>query len=184
MSAAALNEKGHPLLILDVADVVRSAEQMMVSRTQPACSLSSPTLYGASSSASCSSVSDAAAVQKRVLVVDDSMTVRAMEKKLLQNRGYEVDVAVDGAEGWNTLRMNSYDLVITDVDMPRMSGIELIEKMRAYEATKDLPVVVVSYKDRAEDQMAGLNAGANYYLTKSSFHDDGLINAVVDLIGP
>ncbi len=178
VSAAALSEKGHPILILDVADVVRSAEKLM----GPARLAFAPSLYG--EAAPVLSPVLEAAVQKRVLVVDDSMTVRAMEKKLLQNRGYTVDVAVDGAEGWNAVRMEPYDLVVTDVDMPRMSGIELIEKMRAYEGTKNLPVIVVSYKDRAEDQMAGLNAGANYYLTKSSFHDDGLINAVVDLVGP
>ena len=112
------------------------------------------------------------------------MTVRAIEQKLLENRGYAVDIAVDGAEGWNRVRMTEYDLVITDVDMPRMSGIELIKQMRDYRSTQQIPVIVVSYKDRKEDQMAGLEAGANYYLTKSSFHDDGLINAVVDLIGP
>ena len=94
-----------------------------------------------------------------------------------------MDIATDGAEGWNAVRMNAYDLVITDVDMPRMNGIELIEQMRAYRPTQKLPVIVVSYKDKAEDQLAGLQAGASYYLTKSSFHDDGLINAVVDLIG-
>ncbi|MEO0806469.1 MAG: response regulator, partial [Cyanobacteria bacterium J06643_4] len=120
---------------------------------------------------------------KKVLVVDDSLTVRAMEKKVLQNHGYQVDVAVNGAEGWNAVRMNTYDLVITDIDMPRMNGIELIEQMRAYRSTQHLPVIVVSYKDREADQLAGLEAGANYYLTKSSFHNDGLITAVVDLIG-
>ncbi len=174
ISAAALTDKGTPVLILDVADVWRSAEKIagqdfsQGSSQEPA----GPKQKFPKEMA-----------QKRVLVVDDSMTVRAMEQKMLQNCGYAVDVAVDGVEGWNAMRMATYDLVITDVDMPRMSGIELIEKMRAYSATKGVPVIVVSYKDRAEDQMAGLAAGANYYLTKSSFHDDGLTNAVLDLIG-
>ena len=186
VSSAALTEKGEPILILDVADVLRSAAKLAVSDVG--------LMSGVTGSLSASSAktdsqkagqkgSKSASVQKRVLVVDDSMTVRAMEKKLLQNRGYTVDVAVNGAEGWNAVRMNAYDLVVTDVDMPRMNGIELIQKMRDYAPTRRLPVIVVSYKDRQEDQLAGLNAGANYYLTKSSFHDDGLINAVVDLIG-
>jgi two-component system, chemotaxis family, sensor histidine kinase and response regulator WspE len=183
ISAAALSEKGTPILMLDVADVLRSAEKIAGGRLSWT---KSPAIKSPASADQALKVSATAAPAegiKHVLVVDDSMTVRAMEKKLLQNRGYKVDVAIDGAEGWNAVRMNAYDLVITDVDMPRMNGIELIAKMRAHEATQRLPVIVVSYKDRPEDQLAGLHAGANYYLTKSSFHDDGLINAVVDLIG-
>ncbi len=188
ISAAALSEKGNPILMLDVADVLRSAEKIAAGSLSWAKAPAAKTqsVHASARLSTKASTAEAQSVLssgKHVLVVDDSMTVRAMEKKLLQNRGYKVDVAIDGAEGWNAVRMNSYDLVITDVDMPRMSGIELISKMRANEATQSLPVIVVSYKDRAEDQLAGLHAGANYYLTKSSFHDDGLINAVIDLIG-
>ncbi|NOX27810.1 MAG: hybrid sensor histidine kinase/response regulator [Gammaproteobacteria bacterium] len=120
---------------------------------------------------------------KRILIVDDSMTVREVERKLLLQCGYEVDVAVDGLDAWNTLRKNSYELVITDVDMPRMNGIELVEKIKAESRYCGLPVVIVSYKDRDDDRERGLLAGADYYLTKGSFHDDTLRNAVVDLIG-
>ncbi|MGC1305912.1 MAG: response regulator [Phormidesmis sp.] len=174
ISSAALTETGDPILILDVADVVRSAEKIVRSR-QPEAPAVGTSLAEREQGEQ--------PTQKRVLVVDDSLTVRAMEKKLLQNRGYAVDVAINGAEGWNAVRMNRYNLVVTDVDMPRMSGIELITQMRAHPPTQHLPVIIVSYKDRKEDQLAGLKAGADYYLTKSSFHDNGLINAVVDLIG-
>ena len=116
-------------------------------------------------------------------MVDDSITVREMERKLLQNRGYQVDVAVNGMEGWNTVRSGNYDLVISDIDMPRMNGIELVRQIKGHPQLKSLPVIIVSYKDRQEDQIAGLDAGANYYLTKSSFHDNSLLNAVMDLIG-
>ncbi len=120
---------------------------------------------------------------KRILVVDDSMTVREVERKLLRQCGYEVDIAVDGLDAWNILHKNSYELVITDVDMPRMNGIELVEKIKAESRYCGLPVVIVSYKDRDDDRERGLLAGADYYLTKGSFHDDTLRNAVVDLIG-
>jgi two-component system sensor histidine kinase and response regulator WspE len=66
------------------------------------------------------------AVRKKVLVVDDSLTVRELERKLLANRGYQVTVAVDGMDGWNAVRAEHFDLVITDIDMPRMDGIELV----------------------------------------------------------
>jgi len=115
--------------------------------------------------------------------VDDSLTVREVERKLLENSGYTVVTAVDGIDGFNTLQKEVFDLVITDVDMPRMNGIQFVEKIKSDPNYKDIPVMIVSYKDREEDRLLGLNAGANYYLTKSSFHDESLINAVIDLIG-
>jgi two-component system, chemotaxis family, sensor histidine kinase and response regulator WspE len=120
---------------------------------------------------------------KRILVVDDSFTVRETERKLLERSGYEVKTANDGMEGWNAVRSAKFDLVISDVDMPRMNGIEFVKKVKTDERLKVLPVIIVSYKDREEDRLKGLEAGANYYLTKSSFQDDTLVKAVQDLIG-
>ena len=120
---------------------------------------------------------------KRILVVDDSVTVREVQRSLLQNRGYVVEVAVDGVDGWNALRAGSYNLTITDVDMPRMTGIELVSKIKADPKLHTFPVIIVSYKDREEDRMRGLDAGADRYLTKSSFHDETLLSAVAELIG-
>jgi len=121
--------------------------------------------------------------RKRVLVVDDSLTVRELERKLLVNRGFDVAVAVDGMDGWNMLRSEDFDLVVTDVDMPRMDGIELVSRIKADPRLQGVPVMVVSYKDREEDRRRGLDAGADYYLAKGSFHDDALLDAVEDLIG-
>ncbi|MBK1883907.1 response regulator [Luteolibacter pohnpeiensis] len=123
-------------------------------------------------------------VAKHVLVVDDSLTVRELERKLLTERGYEVTTAVDGMDGLSTLREGKFDMVITDVDMPRMDGIELVEKIRANPHFRDLPVMIVSYKDRQEDRERGLEAGADYYLAKSSFHSDELARMVEQFIGP
>src|SRR5262249_21771583 len=94
-----------------------------------------------------------------------------------------VDVAVDGMDGWNAVRQGNYDLVITDVDMPRMDGIELTTLIKKDANFKSVPVMIVSYKDREEDRMRGLEAGADYYLTKGSFHDETLLQVVMDLIG-
>jgi two-component system sensor histidine kinase and response regulator WspE len=121
--------------------------------------------------------------RKRILVVDDSITVRELERQLLQSRGFAVDVAVDGMDGWNAVRSGHYDLVVTDVDMPRMDGIGLVSLIKADPSRKDVPVVIVSYKDREEDRLRGLDAGANRYLTKSSFHDETFLNTIIDLIG-
>ena len=168
ISAAALLDDGSPVLILDVADLLVSIDKLAgeghLQRLQ-----ANGTQVGMQA--------------KRVLVVDDSLTVREMERKLLQARGFEVDVAVDGIDGWNAVRSGDYQLVITDVDMPRLDGIELVTLMKQDERLHRLPVMIVSYKDRAEDRARGMSAGADYYLTKGSFHDETLLNAVVDLIG-
>jgi two-component system, chemotaxis family, sensor histidine kinase and response regulator WspE len=176
ISAAALMEDGALVLIIDVSDLVQSMNTL----------LTSDRLLSVSVAASPQPAqSDAVVIHdpKRVLVVDDSITVREMERKLLQNRGYRVEVAVDGMEGWNAVRAQPYDLVISDIDMPRMNGIELIQQIKQHPRLKSIPVIVVSYRDREEDRLQGLEAGADYYLTKSSFHDDTLIEAVRDLIG-
>jgi two-component system sensor histidine kinase and response regulator WspE len=109
--------------------------------------------------------------------------VREMERKLLAARGYQVDIAIDGIDGWNVVRSGDYDLVITDVDMPRMDGIELVALIKKDVHLHKLPVMIVSYKDRAEDRARGMTAGADYYLTKGSFHDETLLEAVFELIG-
>src|SRR5690606_5036613 len=98
---------------------------------------------------------------KRVLVVDDSITVRELERQLLESRGFAVDVAVDGMDGWNAVRSGHYDLVVSDVDMPRLDGIGFVRHIRQDPRFASLPVVIVSYKDREEDRLRGLEAGAN-----------------------
>ena len=115
--------------------------------------------------------------------MDDSLTVRELVRKILTGHGYLADVAVDGVEGWKAVRAGHYDLVITDVDMPRLDGIELATLIKKDPLFKSLPVMIVSYKDCEEDRLRGLDAGADYYLTKGGFHDETLLQAVVDLIG-
>jgi two-component system sensor histidine kinase and response regulator WspE len=168
ISAGALMDDGTPLLIVDVDDLVRSVQKLSAAGRL--------TNFRNGDSA-------APARRKRVLVVDDSLTVRELERKLLEARGYDVEVAVDGMDGWNAARAHPHDLIITDVDMPRMDGIELVSLIRKDPGLKSKPVMIVSYKDREQDRARGLEAGADYYLTKGSFHDESLVQAVSELIG-
>lgn len=169
VSSGALLDDGSVVLILDVEDLLRSVDKLLNTGR-----LERIDRQGRQA---------VAATRKRVLVVDDSLTVRELERKLLASRGYEVAVAVDGMDGWNALRAEDFDLLITDIDMPRMDGIELVTLLRRDTRLQSLPVMVVSYKDREEDRRRGLDAGADYYLAKASFHDDALLDAVVELIG-
>jgi two-component system sensor histidine kinase and response regulator WspE len=169
ISSAALMPDGSPVLIIDVDDLKRSIENLA----------SGQRLFLVGSQTD----DETTRKRKRVLVVDDSLTVRELERKLLDSGGYAVDVAVDGMDGWNAVRTGHYDLVVTDVDMPRLDGVELLKLIRKDARLKSLPVMIVSYKDRQEDRSRGLEAGADYYLTKASFHDETLLQVVTDLIG-
>lgn len=169
ISAGALLDDGAAVLIVDVEDMLRSVDKLLnTGRLERIDRRNRHT---------------AELARKRILVVDDSLTVRELQRKLLINRGYEVAVAVDGMDGWNVLRAEHFDLLITDIDMPRMDGIELVTLLRRDNRLQSMPVMVVSYKDREEDRRRGLDAGADYYLAKASFHDDALLDAVVELIG-
>ena len=169
ISSGAILEDGTPILIIDVDDVFRSMDQLISgNRLMRIGKL------------------DDSGVEKRIkriLVADDSITVREVERKMLSARGYEVDVAVDGMDAWNIVRANDYDLIVSDIDMPRMNGFELVENIKNDPNLLQLPVIIVSYKDREEDRIRGLEVGADYYLTKGSFKDETLLNAVLDLIG-
>jgi two-component system, chemotaxis family, sensor histidine kinase and response regulator WspE len=168
VSAASILDNGMPVLILDTDDLVQSIDKLL-----GAGSLRKVGLAGRAEKRG----------RKRVLVVDDSLTVREVERRLLENRGYKVAVAVDGMDGWNTLQSGEFDLVVSDVDMPRMNGIELVRRIKGNPRSAAIPVIIVSYKDQEEHRLLGLEAGASYYLAKSSFHDETLARAVLDLIG-
>ena len=112
ISAGALMEDGSPVLIVDVEDMIRSVDKLV----------SGGRLSGIGRAISL----NGGKRRKRVLVVDDSLTVRELERKLLGSRGYEVEIAVDGMDGWNAARAGQFNLVVTDIDMPRMDGFELV----------------------------------------------------------
>ena len=168
VGGVALLPDGTPTLVLDVDDLVRSAANLAAGGR-----LDSVTQAPASE----------ASRRKRVLVVDDSLTVRELERKMIEGQGYAVDVAVDGMDAWNAVRTGQYHLVLTDVDMPRMDGIELVSRIKADPLLRGIPVMIVSYKDRDEDRRRGMDAGADYYLTKGSFYDETMLRAIEDFIG-
>ncbi len=120
--------------------------------------------------------------QPVILVVDDSITTRTMEKNLLEAEGFQVRVAVDGVEAWTLLKSESFDLVLSDVDMPRMDGFELTARIRADRKLSDLPVVLVTAMESRENKERGIEMGANAYIIKSSFDQSNLMEIIRRLV--
>jgi two-component system sensor histidine kinase and response regulator WspE len=168
ISAAAVLEDGAPVLIVEIDDLSRSIHKL----------LQAGRLRRADRPTDREQLS-----RKRILVVDDSITVREVQRQLLAAHGYEVEVGVDGMDGWNVMRQGEFDLVISDIDMPHLDGLSLVRLIKGDPQLRATPVIIVSYKDEQKYRLAGLEAGADYYLTKSSFHDETLLEAVQDLIG-
>ena len=122
-------------------------------------------------------------VQKKVLVVDDSITTRTLERNILENAGYRVSQAADGMEGWEKMQGESFDAVVFDIEMPRMNGFELTEKVRQDKRFEHLPIVLVTSLESPEDKLKGMEAGADVYITKGSFDQQELLETIERLIG-
>jgi two-component system chemotaxis sensor kinase CheA len=124
----------------------------------------------------------APAAAKRLLVVDDSITTRTLEKSLLEAAGYQVATAVDGADAWRFLQEQGADLVLSDVEMPQMDGLELTEAIRASPRFTDLPVVLLTARASEHDKARGVAVGADAYLVKDEFDQRALLETVAQLL--
>lgn len=122
--------------------------------------------------------SQAASTSLRILVVDDSLTQRTLQRNILTSAGYNVEVAVDGVEAWDKLRQRQFDLLLSDIEMPGMDGLELTRRIRTDPLRRGLPIVLVTSRGRERDIQAGAAAGADEYLVKGQFDHDKLLLAV------
>lgn len=118
-----------------------------------------------------------------ILIAEDSLLTAELEKNILENNGYEVDLAVDGVDAMDKLYMRKYDLLVTDIDMPRMNGFELTAKVRAGKKYKDIPIVMVTAREKVEDKRRGMEVGADAYILKKEFDQGNLLNTTKRLIG-
>lgn len=119
-----------------------------------------------------------------ILVAEDSITSRTLLKNILESAGYRVTTSVDGLDAWNALNAQAFDLVVSDVDMPRMSGFDLTARMRSDTRYADLPVILVTSLESAEARERGIDVGASAYIVKSSFDQSNLIEIIDRLVGP
>ncbi|OJV18788.1 MAG: hypothetical protein BGO30_03155 [Bacteroidetes bacterium 41-46] len=120
--------------------------------------------------------------KQRVLIVEDSITVRSMLKSIVESAGYETEVAVDGVDGYNKLTDGNFDAVVTDIEMPNMNGFELTSKIKGDKKFSDIPVILVTTLESQKDMQRGLEAGANAYIVKGSFEKSNLTDTIRRLI--
>ncbi|MDA8231718.1 MAG: response regulator [Magnetospirillum sp.] len=118
-----------------------------------------------------------------ILVVDDSLTTRTLEKSILEAHGYQVRLAIDGIEALNKLRGEKFDLVISDVQMPRLDGFGLLQAMKGDQALADIPVVLVTSLEAREDRERGLALGADAYVAKRKFDQKELLQTIGQIVG-
>jgi two-component system chemotaxis sensor kinase CheA len=163
-SGATVLADGRLALILNVAELVRIAVAR-APRARPALAATQPSR-----------------AKKRIVVVDDSVTTRTLERSILEAAGYEVATAADGAEAWALLEQSGADLVVSDVEMPRMDGFGLTARIRASARFRTLPVVLLTALESERDRIRGVEAGASAYLGKSAFDQSQLLDVIGQLI--
>lgn len=120
--------------------------------------------------------------KRLVLVVDDSLVVREMQRNILEAAGYEVDTAVDGEDALTHLAQGPFDCVVTDIEMPRMNGFDLTSAIRHRDEIKEIPVVMVTSRSSDDDKQKGMEVGANAYVVKGSFDQQGLLSTIQRLV--
>jgi CheY-like chemotaxis protein len=114
--------------------------------------------------------------------VDDSITTRTLEKSILENKNYQVTVAVNGKEAWDLLQSQRFSLLITDVIMPIMDGFALTELVKQSSELRNMPVIIVTSLGSETEKKRGIDAGANAYIIKSEFESDKLLQIVEQLV--
>ncbi len=163
IAGAAIVASGRIAPVLNVSDLLKSA-RTSVSAHVPSAPRGRP------------------AETKRILVVEDSITSRMLLKTILESAGYDVRTAIDGMEAFASLRTEPFDLVVSDVEMPRLNGFDLTARIRADRGLAALPVVLVTARHTREDRERGIDVGANAYLVKSRFDQGNLLETVRRLI--
>jgi two-component system chemotaxis sensor kinase CheA len=164
ISGATVLGSGRIAPILNVADLLKSARKS----------------GGAARATSTARKSEATA--KSILIAEDSITSRMLLKGILESAGYQVKTAVDGMDAFTALRAGRFDLVVSDVEMPRLNGFDLTARIRADRKYAELPVILVTALESREDRERGIDVGASAYLVKASFDQSNLLEAIRRLI--
>lgn len=165
ISGAAILGTGEVIVILDVQDLLAAVRQTRSTVTAPR------------------PAAPQRPATRRILIAEDSLTTREFERSLLQAQGYEVETAVDGLDALEKLSQSKFDLIVSDVEMPRMNGFEFCRNVRQRPEFQELPVVFVTTLDKDEEKRRGIEVGAQAYIVKGAFNQQSLLEAIERLIG-
>jgi two-component system chemotaxis sensor kinase CheA len=179
IAAATIVGTGEVVPILNVLDLLRASAKSAPAAA-PRKAAPKSTAHRAQSTGK--KAAEAPADKQSILVVDDSVTIRTFEKALLEAAGYDVTAASDGLEAWSLLQKQAPDLIVSDVEMPNMTGFELTEKVRGDARLKGMPLILVTTLSSDEDRKRGIDAGADAYVIKGSAEQDHLLDTVRRLI--
>jgi two-component system, chemotaxis family, sensor kinase CheA len=166
IAGATILGNGKVVLILDVPSIIRAAEGGVVRKVISASKSVAP-----------------GKKKKTILLAEDVLSTAMLEKNILESVGYAVVIARDGKEALEKASQESFDLVISDVLMPRMDGFELVTRLRREKLYKEVPIIIVTTRESDEDKRKGMEAGANAYLLKSDFTSEGLLETIERLLG-
>jgi two-component system, chemotaxis family, sensor kinase CheA len=185
IAAATIVGTGEVVPILNVLDLLRASAKGVpaVAPRKAAASEATGQRPQATGKKADAAVKQAEPASKpSILVVDDSVTIRTFEKALLEAAGYDVTAASDGLEAWNLVQKQAPDLIVSDVEMPNMTGFELTEKVRGDQRLKGMPLILVTTLSSDEDRKRGIDAGADAYVIKGSAEQDQLLETVRRLV--
>jgi two-component system chemotaxis sensor kinase CheA len=176
LAGASVEPDGTILLVLDVPGLIDRAR---LTRTR----LGQASDPSSEQAAAPGAATMGLTARAKLLVVDDAMTVRELQRSILERAGYEVLTAVDGVEAMARLAEGPVDLVLTDVEMPRMDGFALTEAIRAQATRRNVPILILTSRASEADRQRGLEVGADGYIIKSAFNEASLVSAVERLLG-
>jgi len=165
VSGAIIMPTGEVVIVLDVADLIAHS------------ALNLPTV------AEKRDAPELKRKEKRILVVEDAFSTRELEKTILETHGYLVDTAVDGLDALDRITGAHYDLIVSDIEMPRMDGFELCRTLKKKEGYTNIPFVMVTALQKEEDKRRGIEVGAAAYIVKSAFEQAGLLDTIERLVG-
>ncbi|MBN2144508.1 MAG: hybrid sensor histidine kinase/response regulator [Candidatus Aureabacteria bacterium] len=166
VSGATVMGNGQVIVILDILDLFESSKMTHVRRIDPSVQMK-----------------EERGIKKRILIAEDSLTTRELERSILESHGYYVDTAVDGLDALNKVQSDQYDLLLCDIQMPKMDGFELCQNIRHNPKLKELICIIVTSLDREEEKRRGIEVGAQAYIVKSAFDQTILIETIKRLIG-
>ena len=164
VTGASVLATGRVAVVLNLPDLMKSAARQAAPARAPAAEV------------------PVDAQPRSVLVVEDSITSRSLLKNILESAGYRVATAVDGVDAYTMLKSSTFDLVVSDVEMPRMDGFEFTSKVRSEARLAELPIVLVTALESREHRERGIDVGANAYIVKSSFDQGNLLEVIGRLI--